>query len=249
MRILGVIQARTGSHRLPGKVLMPILGKPMLWHIVERVKRSTLLSDFIIACPMKDMTEFGKLGLDCKVYANADIKENDLVRRFYDCAEGFGADIVVRMCADNVCIDPINIDGLISEYGRGQRDAKKMGTNAGDSPQSSWPMSLGAEIYSTDLITWLNDSIQDPWNLIPNDQDPEKVKEAALRFREHPHTLLHDNFEFWEPDCPYEWKSPLKFSVDTQAEFYRAESIYKHFGRNTFTTEELLAEEALREEA
>src|ERR1700743_97735 len=49
IRIVAVIQARMGSTRLPGKVLKPIAGKPLLWHIVHRLKRSSFIEDIAIA--------------------------------------------------------------------------------------------------------------------------------------------------------------------------------------------------------
>src|ERR1041384_3849486 len=48
-RIVAVIQARMGSTRLPGKVLRPVAGKPLLWHIVHRLKASQLIADIAIA--------------------------------------------------------------------------------------------------------------------------------------------------------------------------------------------------------
>ncbi|MBU6297641.1 MAG: acylneuraminate cytidylyltransferase, partial [Alphaproteobacteria bacterium] len=47
--IVAVIQARMGSTRLPGKVLKPIAGKPLLWHIVHRLKKSRLIGEVAVA--------------------------------------------------------------------------------------------------------------------------------------------------------------------------------------------------------
>src|SRR3954471_23846486 len=49
IRVVAVIQARMGSTRLPGKVLKPIAGKPLLWHIVHRLKACRLLEDIAVA--------------------------------------------------------------------------------------------------------------------------------------------------------------------------------------------------------
>ncbi len=49
IRVVAVIQARMGSTRLPGKVLRPIAGQPLLWHIVHRLKACHLLEDIAVA--------------------------------------------------------------------------------------------------------------------------------------------------------------------------------------------------------
>ena len=51
--IVVIIQARIGSSRLPGKVLMDISGKPMLWHVIERVKKSKKIDYIIVATTSK----------------------------------------------------------------------------------------------------------------------------------------------------------------------------------------------------
>ena len=48
-RIVAIVQARMGSTRLPGKVLRPVAGHPLLWHIVHRLKKSHLIEDVAVA--------------------------------------------------------------------------------------------------------------------------------------------------------------------------------------------------------
>ena len=48
-RTVAIVQARMGSTRLPGKVLRPIVGKPMLWHIVNRLRAVTGIEEIVIA--------------------------------------------------------------------------------------------------------------------------------------------------------------------------------------------------------
>ena len=49
LRIVAVIQARMGSTRLPGKVLKPVAGQPLLWHIIHRLKASHLIEEIAVA--------------------------------------------------------------------------------------------------------------------------------------------------------------------------------------------------------
>ena len=53
-KIVCIVEARYGSSRLPGKVLMPILGKPMLARMLERVTRARTLDAIVVACPVGD---------------------------------------------------------------------------------------------------------------------------------------------------------------------------------------------------
>lgn len=223
MRILGAIQARLGSTRLPGKVLLPLLGKTMLFHLVERVKRAKVLDDLAVICPLKDFVEISR-AVSCKTLADRDIEESDLVTRYWGAAVAFGADAVVRICSDDPCIDPANIDRLVNLFIRVPPPEKTLMTNAGDIEKSIWPQGLGAEIYSRELL-----------------QDMCKILRPG--FREHPHKTFHPTGMVIEPECPYYWTPPLRYDVNTQDDFNRIERIYKHFGNNTFTTQELLNEQ------
>ena len=49
MQPIAIIQARLDSSRLPGKVLLPLMGRPMLWHIVERVRAATGVAQVVVA--------------------------------------------------------------------------------------------------------------------------------------------------------------------------------------------------------
>src|ERR1700678_1850075 len=57
IRIVAVIQARMGSTRLPGKVLKLIAGKPLIWHIVHRLKACHLLEDIAVATTVNPADE------------------------------------------------------------------------------------------------------------------------------------------------------------------------------------------------
>src|SRR5471030_1273382 len=57
IRVVAVIQARMGSTRLPGKVLKPIAGQPLLWHIVHRLKKCHLLEDIAVATTVNPADE------------------------------------------------------------------------------------------------------------------------------------------------------------------------------------------------
>lgn len=114
LRVVAVIQARMGSTRLPGKVLRPIAGKPLLWHIVHRLKRSQFIEQIAIATsthPRDDaIVEFGREN-DVIVVRGP---EDDVLARFARAAEILDADIIVRVSADAPFVDAGFIDHLVA---------------------------------------------------------------------------------------------------------------------------------------
>src|SRR6185437_7033455 len=113
-RIVAVIQARMGSTRLPGKVLKPIAGKPLLWHIVHRLKASKLIEDIAIATstnPLDDAIVDFAAAQGLSVVRGP---EDNVLARFALAAEQLGADIIVRVSSDAPFIDAGFIDHLIA---------------------------------------------------------------------------------------------------------------------------------------
>jgi len=114
--VVVIIQARMGSSRLQGKVLKEILGKPMLWHLINRLKRSKLIDKIIIATTDKERDKpilklAQELGIDS--FAGS---EEDVLDRYYQAAKKYNADTVVRITADCPLIDPELVDKVIGHY-------------------------------------------------------------------------------------------------------------------------------------
>ncbi len=116
MYVVAIIQARMGSTRLPGKVMREIMGKPLLWHLVNRLKGSQLIDKIVIATTDKAKDEpilklAQKLGIDS--FAG---NEEDVLDRYYQAAKRYSADPIVRLTADCPLIDPEIVDKIISYY-------------------------------------------------------------------------------------------------------------------------------------
>lgn len=114
LRIVAIIQARMGSTRLPGKVLRPVAGQPLLWHIVHRLKASHLIEDIAVATttnPRDDaIAEFGRTHGVTVLRG----PEDDVLARFARAAEFLDADIIVRVSSDAPFIDAGFVDHLIA---------------------------------------------------------------------------------------------------------------------------------------
>ena len=108
-----IIQARMSSTRLPGKVMKKILGKPLIYRIIERVKPCKRLNQIIIAIPSSKSDDilFKYLKkLNINIFRGS---ENNLIKRYYLAAKKYNLNYIVRLPADNPLPDFKEIDKLI----------------------------------------------------------------------------------------------------------------------------------------
>jgi len=122
MYTVAIVQARMGSSRLPGKTMADILGKPILWHLINRLRYSQLLDKIVIATTdnTKDETILElarKSGIDS--YAGS---EDDVLDRYYQAAKKYNAEVVVRITADCPLIDAHVVDKVINRFLEGDYD-------------------------------------------------------------------------------------------------------------------------------
>ena len=140
--VVAIIQARMGSSRLPGKSMAEIEGRPMLWHVIQRVKRARLVDRVVVAtstAPADDAIE--KMCRESEVPCHRG-SENDVLDRFYHTARAEKAAQVVRITADCPLIDPSVIDRVVRRFQRGDVDY------ASNAMVRSYPDGLDTEIFS-----------------------------------------------------------------------------------------------------
>lgn len=115
-RVIGIIQARLGSRRLPQKVMAPILDKPMIYHMVERLRSIKQISDVVIAT-FSDSTNIPLCNYakseNITYYAGS---ENDLLDRFYNAGKINDASVIVKVNGDCPLIDPSLIEKSLEKY-------------------------------------------------------------------------------------------------------------------------------------
>ncbi|WP_029012897.1 cytidylyltransferase domain-containing protein [Niveispirillum irakense] len=115
-RIIGITQARMGSTRLPGKVLMPAAGKPLLDWQLDRLARCRTLDSLIVATsdlPGDDALADHAARLGVGVFRGS---ETDVLDRFYRAALAGKGEIILRFTADCPLIDPALIDTLVAYF-------------------------------------------------------------------------------------------------------------------------------------
>jgi len=115
-KISCIVQARVNSKRLPGKILMPVFGKSLLQHLLERLKRLKTIDDLIVATTkhkLDDQTaKIAKL-INVKIYRG---DEHNVLKRYYDCAKINKSSIIIRVTADCPLIDIKYINELLKIF-------------------------------------------------------------------------------------------------------------------------------------
>ena len=116
MKVVAIIQARMSSTRLPGKVLMPLAGKPVLAHVVQRSQACRKVDEVVVATS----TDSSDAAIEqwCAVnhvhcYRGS---LNDVLDRYYQAAKLHEADAIVRITADCPAIDPQTVDQVIEGF-------------------------------------------------------------------------------------------------------------------------------------
>jgi spore coat polysaccharide biosynthesis protein SpsF len=143
MKIVGIVQARMTSTRLPGKILKEVLGKPLLAYEIERLKKIPSLDELVVATTVNReddpvITLCETLGVPTHRGS-----ELDVLSRYYESATIHGADAVVRFTADCPLIDPNVSERVIAHYRANADSLDYCSTDVG-----ALPRGMDTEIFS-----------------------------------------------------------------------------------------------------
>lgn len=219
MRVVAVIQARMGSSRLPGKVLMDIAGRSMLARVVERVQRAPGIHEVVVAttvAPADDAVaaEAGRLGVTC--FRGS---EQDVLDRYYQCAQAHAAQVIVRVTADCPLLDPEVTGHVVAAFLEHRPDY------ASNTLERTYPRGLDTEVFSMDALTraW-REALQ-----------PHQREHVTPYFYENPDlfTLLSVT------DCDGEY-GHHRWTVDTADDLRFVRAVYEALGGDLFGRHEIL---------
>ena len=219
--IIAIVQARMGSTRLPGKVMMNLIGKPMLVHELSRIARSKQIKSFVVATTTSKSD-------DCIVSLCKDQNwhyfrgnEADVLDRYYQCAKQYSANIIVRLTADCPLIEPILIDRVIEEFIQKSPDVDYVSNII---PKRTFPQGLDTEVMSFSALerSWIEDK---------NPTLREHVTQYILR---NP-----DKFKISGVTNDRDI-SNLRWTVDTKEDFKLINEVYSFFGNNQFSWSDVL---------
>ncbi len=188
------------SKRLPGKVMLDLVGKPVMWHIYHRLKNCKYLDDVVISTG-----EYEKNSQICEFAKENKINyfvgsEKNLIDRIYNTAKFFNADAIVRITSDCPLVDPEIVDRLILEFKKinSQYD---LVTNC---ITHTFPHGLDVEIYSVGALEKMFNEIQDiefrEWFPLYIQKNSDKFK--ILEIKNNQNLSYHR----WTLDYPEDYK-------------------------------------------
>ncbi len=152
-KTLAIIQARMGSQRLPGKMMLEIAGQPLLKLIFDRLRKSKEIDKIVLATSINNENDTleklaGEESIEC--YRGS---EDDVLDRFYQVAQkeaDFG--FMVRVCGDNPLIDHLEVDRLVRFHHSGGYDYS---FNHIPYHDNGYPDGVGAEIVPRKMLEYV----------------------------------------------------------------------------------------------
>jgi len=206
MKVLTVLQARMTSSRLPGKVMKPILGEPMIGRQIERLGRSALLGELVVATstdPTDDAIADYCRRLSCPVHRGP---LADVLERYAGALEAFGpADHVVRLTADCPLADWKVIDACIALHM--ERDADYTSNTV----DRTYEKGLDVEVFRAEHLPRIAAATTDSYD------------------REHVTPFFYRNPDRFhiEQLVQHDVRPQVRWTVDTPEDFAFTAAIYK----------------------
>ena len=204
---ISIIQARMGSSRLPGKVLMKIGIRPILQWVAERVEKALLVDKVIVATSDNKQDDSieqlcRRLGIDC--FRGS---EDNVLERYYEASKKYKADSIVRITSDCPLIDPEIIDEIIKVHFSHRNDCTMNDTD------NSYSRGLDVEIFNFEALE----------KAYLNAKKNYQREHISPYIYEHPEMFRIERIEargiFKRPE--------YRFCVDTRDDFELVNKIYQ----------------------
>lgn len=222
MRVVGTIEARMGSTRLPGKTMMEIYdGMSLLECVVRRFRMAARVDEVVVATtieagddPIADWCAANQVSL----FRGS---EKNVLERVAGAAVQFGADAIVQMGADSAYLDYQLIDQLAGHYAAGRYDY------VCNDLRLTYPLGIYGHIVKVERLLELVDH---------NDLSDNDRSDVVRYIWEHPEQYRILNIEA-EPDFFY---PQMRLTIDYPEDMALAKALYRHFGGYRFTTSQII---------
>jgi spore coat polysaccharide biosynthesis protein SpsF (cytidylyltransferase family) len=208
-RVVGIVQARMGSSRLPGKVLHDIAGHTMLERVVARLRQATSVDEVVIATsvlPQDDVLVEACETLGVRVGRG---DPHDLLSRYARVAESCDADVVVRVTSDCPFVDPDVASAVVDLLVHADGD---LDYAANTLEPRTFPRGLDVEAMTVDTLLDADRRDRDPGtreHVTPFVRDSGRYRLGAIRH---------------EDDL-----SAIRWTVDTDDDLAAARALAGHF--------------------
>lgn len=218
---LCILQARMGSTRLPGKVLKPILGEPMLAHQINRLSGVKTIDTLLVATSTEQ--EDDAIEQLCKQLSIPCFRgnKNDVLDRFYQAALAYRPENIVRLTGDCPLIDAEIVTQVVELHLHSHHDY----TSNCNPP--TLPDGLDVEVFTFKALTkaWQHSS------------KPSEREHVTPYIRNNTQMFSCQNFHYPTDLSQHRW------TVDEEKDFEFVSAIYRHLYKNNnhFALNEILA--------
>lgn len=219
MSTLAIIQARMGSSRLPGKVLMELAGETVLARVVDRLRRSREIDTIVVATTNATadeviVSECGRLQVSC--FRGS---EQDVLDRYYQAAHANAADVVVRVTSDCPLIDPKLVDDTVIIF----RDQKA--DYASNVFPRTYPRGLDTEVFTVAAL-------DRAWS---EAREPHQREHVTPYLYENPQMFRQASMKGAADYSHYRW------TLDTREDLELLRTVYSRFdGCDDFSWQEVI---------
>lgn len=201
-----IIQARVGSTRLYNKIFADICGKPLIWHVVNRLTFSKQIDNIVLATtqnPLDDALESWARENKVAWFRGS---ETDVLDRYFRAAKEWGATVIVRVTADDPFKDPAIIDDVINIMQQVKADF------AYNNNPPSFPEGLDTEVFTFKALEKAAESSCDPFE------------------REHVTQYFYRNSNlFKQHNLSYKSNlSHMRWTIDTALDLEMAREVYRN---------------------
>lgn len=222
MKIIGTIEARMGSSRLPGKTLTKMfLEDVLLGLVVKRFRQCKEIEEVWVATsdsPKDDVIASwcAENGVCC--YRGS---EDDVLDRVVKTALSARADAIVQMGGDSAYLDFELLDQLVRIYKQNDYDY------VCNDLELTYPLGIYGHVVGVDALSEIN---------ARSDLTEEDREDVVRYFWEHP-----DRYSLKNITAPDELRCPgLRLTIDYPEDMQQAIAVYAHFGNSSFTTADIL---------
>lgn len=220
IKIIAIIQARSGSARLPGKVLEDLAGEPMLACVVNRTCRAKTLGDVIVATTTLPADDAIARLCQERGWPYFRGSDEDVLDRYYQAALAHNPDAIVRITADCPLIDPDIIDVAVNEYLSCHPEVKYVSNTL----TRTFPRGLDVEVMSFNAL-------RTAWQ---GDNNPAWREHVTQYIRHHPEKFKSFNIA---NDVDYSY---MRWTVDTPEDLAFVRHIYNYFEDDTFSWRDVI---------